>query len=203
MSMLFSPRRNPNIYDTKDINTKFVDLIKITPTYNIFGKEIDIDTLIIFASIVIILILVICLLIYIKIWDSYFIIFFAIYFLLSLFNLFNDSADMIADQGIAMSELQTQDLFIQGCISIYILIFVFLYSIKIPKEMKYKIYKLLIITILISSFSIFVYQVKIDSSRNIRILKKVKQAFFNQSLVLFCITLYMIFTTQSDKPAKN
>ena len=85
----------------------------------------------------------------------------------------------------------------------YILIFVFLYSIEIPKEMKFKIYKMLIITILISSFSIFIYQAKIDSSRNIRFLKKIKQTIFNQSLVMFCITLYMIFTTQNDKPATS
>ena len=134
---------------------------------------------------------------------SYFSIFFGIYLLLSIFNLINDSDEMIADQSIAMSELQSQDLFMQGCIYMYILIFVFLYSIEIPKEMKFKIYKMLIITILISSFSLFIYQAKIDSSRNIRFLKKIEQTIFNQSLVMFCITLYMIFTTQNDKPATS
>ena len=148
-------------------------------------------------------VLIISILFYINLWDSYFIIFFIIYIILTIFNLFNDSSDIIADEGIMMSELQTQDLFLQGCISMYILIFVFLYSIEITKNMKFRIYKMLIITILISSFALFIYQPRIDSSRNIRILKKIKQVAFNQSLVLFCITLFMIFTTQSDKPAKK
>ncbi len=54
------------IHTNKNDANNLIELIKITPSYNIFGKNIDIDTLIIFISSIVILILLIGLLFYLK-----------------------------------------------------------------------------------------------------------------------------------------
>ena len=128
-------------------------------------------------------------------WRSYFIYFIILYFAVVLFNLLNNSNNVLTDENSSILEMQGQDSFVQGTISMYILVFVFLDSIKIPESEKYSIYKLLLITLMISATSLFIYNYKNDT-RNIRLLRKAKEFLFNQSLAIFFIALFMIFKTQ-------
>ena len=165
------------------------------PIVKIFGRKIDTDSLYLFLVSMVVLLILIIILIYSGLWKNYFGTFVLIYVLISIFNLFNSSNNVVSDITIGLLEIQSQDNFVQGSISIFILVFVFLDSIKMTQEQKFKIYQMLIITLLLSSSSLFIYNYK-NHPRNIRTLRKTKLFLFNQSLLLFCITLYMIFLTQ-------
>jgi hypothetical protein len=175
------------------------DSLNKLPILNILGINVDVDTFKIFVVSMISWIFIICILFFTGLWEKYFIYFILFYYVLAFLNLINNSNNVVSDQAISLLQIQGQDNFVQGSISMFILVFVFLDSIKIPNPKdRFKIYKLLIITLLLSATSLFVYNYKNDT-RNIRALRKTKQFLFNQSLVLFCICLYMIFRTQQIK----
>ena len=181
-----------NILKASDINKLLEDEDKFRklPSINILGTDIDYDSLIIFLIFIII---------WIFLWNilkiqsmfSYSFIFFILYILISIFNIFN-SANDIPDIETSRVQLEVQSTLIQGGLGIFILVFVFLYEIKINQKDIKDIYKLLIINLIITSLSIIIFSVK-NSSRNIRIMRKTYQNLFNIGVVYFMMALYMIF----------
>ena len=193
--------QNPTTQNPTEVPTEEVvdESLNKLPILNILGINVDVDTFKIFIISMVSWLFIICILFFTGLWEKYFIYFILFYYVLAFLNLINNSNNVVSDQAISLLEIQGQDNFVQGSISMFILVFVFLDSIKIPNvKDRFKIYKLLIITLLLSATSLFVYNYKNDT-RNIRILRKTKQFIFNQSLVLFCICLYMIFRTQQLK----
>ena len=183
--------------DIKDIiNQPIADnnVIKL-PLLNIFGNEVDVKSFRIFLYSVIIWSVLSAFLLYLKIWQPYFTFFYYLFIGLSIFNLLNSPDDLIKDQNTLMLEMQSQDNFIQGTISIFAILYVFLGGMKIKEDDKSIIYKLLTIALLISATSLFIYNHTNDSV-NISTIKKVKQTLFNQALVLFCMSLFLIFRSQ-------
>jgi hypothetical protein len=183
--------------DIKDIiNQPIADnnVIKL-PLLNIFGNEVDVKSFRIFLYSVIIWSVLSAFLLYLKIWQPYFTFFYYLFIGLSIFNLLNSPDDLIKDQNTLMLETQSQDNFIQGTISIFAILYVFLGGMKIKEDDKSIIYKLLTIALLISATSLFIYNHTNDSV-NISTIKKVKQTLFNQALVLFCMSLFLIFRSQ-------
>ena len=166
------------------------DKFRRLPSVNIFGTEIDNDSLVLFS---------IFILIWIFLWKvlniqslfAYSFVFFILYIVISIFNIFNSATD-IPDIETSRVQLEVQSTLIQGGLGIFILVFIFLYEIKINQNYIKDIYKLLIINLIITSLSIIIFSVK-NSSRNIRIMRKTYQNLFNMGVVYFIMALYMIF----------
>ena len=181
-----------NILKASDVNKLLEeqDKFRHLPSLNIFGTDIDYDSLIIF-SLFIIIWLFLWNVLNIKSMFKYSFIFFILYIAISIFNIFNSATD-IPDIETSRVQLEVQSTLIQGGLGIFILVFVFLYEIKINQNDIKDIYKLLIINLIITSLSIIIFSVK-NSSRNIRIMRKTYQNLFNMGVVYFIMALYMIF----------
>ena len=181
-----------NILKASDVNKLLEeqDKFRRLPSVNIFGTEIDNDSLVLFS---------IFILIWIFLWKvlniqslfAYSFVFFILYIVISIFNIFNSATD-IPDIETSRVQLEVQSTLIQGGLGIFILVFIFLYEIKINQNYIKDIYKLLIINLIITSLSIIIFSVK-NSSRNIRIMRKTYQNLFNMGVVYFIMALYMIF----------
>lgn len=191
-----SSNNDTNILRAVDINTLLAeqDKFRKLPTISIFGIDIDYDSIIIFS-------------IFLVIWTAlwYFLkintmfkhtyIFFILYIIISIFNIFNSATD-VSDIESSKVQLEIQSTLIQGGLGIFILLFVFLYNIKIHMNDIKDIYKLLIVNLIITSLSILIINTK-NNSRNIRILRKIFQNIFNMGVVFFIMSLYMIFLSIS------
>lgn len=187
-----SKTNDTNILRAVDINNLLAeqDKFRKLPSINIFGSGIDYDSLIIFS-------------IFVVIWGAlwyilkinslfkYSYLFFILYIIVSIFNIFN-SANDIPDIESSKVQLEVQSTLIQGGMGIFILLFIFLFEIKIHNDDIKNIYKLLILTLIISSLSILIINTK-NSSRNIRIVRKTYQNLFNMGVIFFIMSLYMIF----------
>lgn len=119
-------------------------------------------------------------------------VFFIFYICILIINLVN-SANDIPDVESERLQINSQQNFIQGGIAVFILAFVFLYNIKMGEPERINIYKVLIICLIISSFGIILINVK-NNSKNIRTVRKIQQFLYNQGLVLFILSLFMIYT---------
>ena len=187
-----SKTNDTNVLRAVDINNLLAeqDKFRKLPSINIFGADIDYDSLIIF-------------LIFIVIWGAlwyilkinslfkYSYLFFILYIIVSIFNIFN-SANDIPDIESSKVQLEVQSTLIQGGMGIFILLFIFLFEIKIHNDDIKNIYKLLILNLIIASLSILIINTK-NNSRNIRIVRKTYQNLFNMGVIFFIMSLYMIF----------
>jgi hypothetical protein len=98
----------------------------------------------------------------------------------------------VSDAESERTHLSSQQSFIQGGMAVFILAFVFLYNIQMNEQDKLKVYQILIISLIISSFAIIILNLKNEPS-NIRFVRKMQQLLYNQGLVLFILALFMIF----------
>jgi len=170
--------------------------LKDVPTFNIFGLRIDKTSL---------YVVIIATIIWTILWLSFKIfgivnyseIFFIIYIIITLFNLFN-SATNVSDIETERMNMSSQQSFIQGGIAVFILAFVFLYNITMDENKRTQIYKVLIISLIISCTAIFLINVK-NTPTNVRFVRKIQQMLYNQGLVLFLLGLYMIYEFKASK----
>lgn len=126
--------------------------------------------------------------------------FFFAYLFLTLLNLYN-SATNVSDPETERVNLNSQQSFIQGGLSVTILAFVFLSNISIQDDQKTNIYKVLINSLIICSIGIIVINIK-NESVNIRFVRKIQQSLYNMSIVLFIMSLYMIFVYKTNNAKK-
>ena len=172
------------------------DKLKKLPTLNIFGLKVDTQS---FSVVIIALIL------WLILWLSFGIftivpyanVFFIIYIFISITNLFNSAID-VSDVESERMNMSSQQNYIQGAISIFILAFVFLYNVKMDDESAKQTYKVLIISLMISCVAIIIINVK-NISKNIRFVRKIQQMVFNQGLILFLLALFMIYKFKVTK----
>ena len=82
---------------------------------------------------------------------------------------------------------------IAGTIGIFVLLLVFVFNLSIDENVKILVSKILTVTLIISCLAIYIYTVKYET-RNFKILTLLSQKFFNQSIVLFMLALYIIYT---------
>ena len=171
------------------------DKFKKLPSFRFLGKDWDIQSAIIFF---------ISIIIWFAIWGifkiefktiPYGIYFLIFYVLISFVNLYNSASDVSDAESERMNQA-TQASFIQGGIAVFILAFVFLYNIKMEEPDRIKIYTVLVLSLLVSCLGIIIINVRNESS-NIRTVRKMQQAFFNQGLILFMLGLYMIYSVKS------
>ena len=166
------------------------DKLKDVPKFNILGLSVD------RASFYVV---IIALIIWTILWLSfkffgiinYAEIFFIIYIIITLFNLFN-SATNVSDIETERMNMASQQSFIQGGIAVFILAFVFLYNVNMDENKRTQVYKVLIISLLISCSAIILINVKNNPS-NVRFIRKIQQMLYNQGLVLFLLGLYTIY----------
>lgn len=169
------------------------DQFKKLPSFKLFGHTWDVQSTIVAGiSIVTWIILFFAFKVFgiIKYAPAFFII----YILIVLLNLYN-SANDVPDVEAERLQISSQQSFIQGGIAVFILAFVFLYNIKMEDTQKTLVYKVLIMSLLVSSLGIIIVNVKNDSV-NIRFTRKCQQMLYNQGLVLFLLGLYMIYYFQ-------
>jgi len=159
-------------------------------TLNIFGIEIDLESLIV---IIIATILWLLLWVGFNIFNivSYAEFFFILYIIIILINLANSATD-VPDLETERLQQSSQQSFIQGGIAVFILAFVFLYNINMDEEDRTKVYRVLIIALIISCLSIIILNVKNDPV-NIRFVRKIQQMLYNQGLILFLLALFMVY----------
>lgn len=186
------PNENKNKLTSEDIKNLISDSDNFTKlkVFNIFGIQIDIESLIV---------VIIAIILWTVLWFAFNIFkiisyseyFFILYIIIILINLLN-SATNVPDVETERIQQSSQQSFIQGGIAIFILAFIFLYNIKIDEKYKTEIYRILIISLLVSSLSIIIINVK-NNSINIRFVRKMQQMIYNQGLILFILGLFMIY----------
>ena len=166
------------------------DKLKDVPAFNILGLTFDRAS---FYVVIIALIIWTILWLSFKIFGiiNYAEIFFIIYIIITLFNLFN-SATNVSDIETERMNMASQQSFIQGGIAVFILAFVFLYNVNMDENKRTQVYKVLIISLLISCSAIILINVKNNPS-NVRFIRKIQQILYNQGLVLFLLGLYTIY----------
>lgn len=127
--------------------------------------------------------------------------FFWFYILISFLNFYN-SATNVSDAETERININSQQSFIQGGLSVFILAFVFLSNISIPEEQKTSIYIILAISLIICTIGVILINIK-NESVNIRFVRKIQQSVYNQAVILFMLGLYMIYTFKIFKNTKN
>ena len=120
-----------------------------------------------------------------------------IYIIVMAINLLN-AAITISDIDNEIVLQTDQQSFMQGCIAGIILLLVFLYNIKMENSDMVKTYKILIISLFISSFGLILIN-RQNNSNNVRAIRKTQQMFYNQGIILFLLVLAMIYNFQSKK----
>ena len=121
--------------------------------------------------------------------------FFIFYIVILLINLFN-SANDIPDVDSERVNIASQQNFIQGGLAVFILAFVFLYNIKMDENYRINVYKILIICLIVTSLGIIIINLK-NNSKNIRMVRKIQQFLYNQGLILFILSLFVIYIYKS------
>ena len=178
----------------EDHKTKYLE----TASVNIFRKKFDKLSLIVFC---------ISIVLWTTIWvvfdifnvfePKHSVIFFMIYIVITTVNLLN-AATTIPDIDNEIVLQTDQQSYIQGCISGIILLLVFLYNIKMENSDMVKTYKILIISVFVSSFGLILIN-RQNNADNIRAIRKIQQMFYNEGIILFLLVLGMIYNFQSKK----
>ena len=122
--------------------------------------------------------------------DKYSIIFFCIFIIIQIFNVFNSSSNTETDFIEATYEIQNQIGKIQTVLGVIILIFIF--NIKLDDKYKNTIHKLYILILFLLCLSLIKYNTK-NKSRNVRNIRIFTQKLYNQGLILFMLVLYLFF----------
>ena len=184
--------------DVQNLISESENLRKL-PTINILGLELDRQTS--FVTVVSIIVWVI-------IWKFFgifnivgkqiSILFLIIFIFISLLNLYNSATD-VPDSSSEREKLSGQQYFIQGGLAVFILLLVFLYNIPMDVEYKNKIYKILLISLISTCVGTIVINVR-NESENIRLVRKIQQAFYNQGIILFIFCLVLIYMSFKSEP---
>lgn len=126
---------------------------------------------------------------------------FIIYILICLANLWN-SATNISDSQIERMNLTSQQNFIQGGLSIFILLLVFIENIKLTPEISSNIYTLIILSLIICCVPIVIINLQ-NKSTNVRFVRKIQQGLFNQSLMFFILCLLVMYRFKLGSSTKG
>jgi hypothetical protein len=188
------PTKKLTSYDIKSLLEEG-DKLKDVPSFKVLGITLD---KISFYVMIITVILWIILWFSLKIFGivKYSEIFFIAYIIISILNLLN-SATNVSDIESERMNIASQQSFIQGGIAIFILAFVFLQNINMEESNRIKVYKILVISLIISCIGIVLINVK-NVPSNVRFIRKIQQAIFNQGLIIFLLALYMIYTFKAS-----
>ena len=161
--------------------------------FGLFGLEVDKQTWYVTAG---------SIFVWIIIWGFYkihkivnssiSILFMFVFIGISILNLINSATD-IPDSASEREKFSSQQYYIQGGLSIFILLLVFLFNIPInDKEDKDKVYKILIISLISTCLGTIIINVK-NESENIRLIRKIQQSLYNQGIILFVFCLVLIY----------
>ena len=189
---------NADYLSSQDINNLIErqnTIVKLT-SFKIFGKDFDVRaTIIAFISIIL----------WIFIWFFFnifsikgSIVFFIIFIVLTILNLLNDSTYQLLDPETEDFSYDRQINNIEGAVGIIVLVFIFLFNISMDETIKRRTSKILVISLIISCLTLFIYNIKYRSV-NIRNVRMITQQFFNQSIILFMLSLFSIYTGLSLK----
>lgn len=165
--------------------------LKPLPYVEFAGKKINLDNLIISC---LGLILWIFIWKYFNLFDigKYSLIFFLLYILIILFNIFNSSVDTERNLELATYEIEKQITNVEAAMGVIILLYVFLYNIQIDSSSRIIVYKLLTIVMVLCSISIIKYALKNDTV-NVRNVRIISEKFYNQAIILFTLSLVVIY----------
>jgi uncharacterized membrane protein YqjE len=186
-------KADKNILTADEINFMLQDesKYKSIPTIKLFGISVGLESLII---------TIISIIVWIIIWKifglfklgKFTIILFILYIIIAFFNIFNSSTDTEISVENAVYELQNQISRIEGALGSIVLVFVFLYNMKLDEAHRLFAYKLLIIIISMLILSIVTLDPKNDT-RNIRNIRLFIQKLYNQAVILFILCLLVIY----------
>ena len=178
--------------DVQNLISESENLRKL-PTINILGLELDRQTSFVTVGSIIV---------WVIIWKflgkHISILFLIIFIFISLLNLYNSATD-VPDSSSEREKLSGQQYFIQGGLAVFILLLVFLYNIPMDVEYKNKIYKILLISLISTCVGTIVINVR-NESENIRLVRKIQQAFYNQGIILFIFCLVLIYMSFKSEP---
>lgn len=178
--------------DINDIlNQEELINFKPLPYVEFFGKKVNLDALIISSLSII---LWICLWKFFNLFEieTYSLIFFFMYIVLIIFNIFNSSIDTEKNLELATYEIEKQVTNVEAAMGVIIILYVFLYNIQMDSNLRLISYKLLTLVLVLSSLAILKYALKNDT-KNIRIVRIVTEKFYNQSIILFIFSLIVIY----------
>ena len=177
--------------DVQNLISESENLRKL-PTINILGLELDRQTsFVTLVSIIVWFLIWIFFGIFKIVHSGISILFLIIFIFISLLNLYNSATD-VPDSSSEREKLSGQQYFIQGGLAVFILLLVFLYNIPMDVEYKNKIYKILLISLISTCVGTIVINVR-NESENIRLVRKIQQAFYNQGIILFIFCLVLIY----------
>jgi len=165
---------------------------KPLPYVEIFGKKVNLDALIISS---ISIILWICIWKFFNLFEigTYSLIFFFMYIALIIFNIFNSSIDTERNLELATYEIEKQVTDGEAAMGVIIILYVFLYNIQMDSNLRLISYKLLTLVLVLCSFGIIKYALKNDT-KNIRVVRIFSEKFYNQSIILFIFSLFVIYS---------
>jgi len=186
----------------KDVNkliNKEVINIDI-PSIHLFGKNVSLDSIKITILSIILWTVIFYFFGLFKI-NKYSIIFFIIYILIELFNLFNDPIKIHTNVELTTFINQGQLERTQTLFAILILLIIFLFNFKSDNEYKGQIYKIYLIILFLLFLSFFRYDMK-SIFRNVKNVTQFSNQTYNQSIILFIYVLYLIFIVISKETPK-
>lgn len=182
-----------NVLSADQINYMLQDesKYKSIPTVKLFGIVLGLESFIIS---------IIAIVVWIAIWKifdlfkigKFSIYLFLLYIFIVIFNIFNSSTDTEINVENAVYELQNQISRIEGALGVIILVFVFLFNLKMDETNRLIAYKLLTIIICMLILSIVALDPK-NETRNIRNIRLYTQKLYNQAVVLFILCLIVIY----------
>jgi len=161
------------------------------PYIEFFGKKVDLNTLIISC---------ISLIIWIIIWrvfnlfeiGTYSLIFFFIYIAILFFNIFNSSIETEKNLEFATYEIEKHITNVEAAMGVIVILYVFLYNIQLDNNSRIISYKLLTIVMVLCSIAIIKYALKNDT-KNVRTIRIFTEKLYNQAIILFILSLFVIY----------
>jgi hypothetical protein len=161
------------------------------PYIKIFGKKINIDSLVIGCFGLLLWILIWKFLNIFDIgWYTY--IFFVFYIIILLLNIFVISLTAETNIEIATYGLEKQTSNTEAAMGVIIILFVFLYNIQMNSQNRDMAFKLLTVVMVFCTFAIIKYSTANDTG-NMRIVRLITQKLYNQSIVLFALSFIVIY----------
>lgn len=123
---------------------------------------------------------------------NYNIIFFSVFIGVLILNLFNSSLNTQKSVENAAYDMQNQIVKAEGLLGVVILLFVFLFNIDMKNDIRIIVYTILTLVLILLCISIISLESQ-NNSKNIRNIRLAMTQFYNQSLILFIFSLYLIY----------
>jgi len=198
VSTLLPDAPPPRVLSAKDIDQLVENTAQFRnlPSVDVLGVSLDRDALYVFLFSVVLFSIIFFAFGIINI-VKYAPVFYFAFLAISVFNLFNSSTD-VSDVDTEKVQQSAQQAFFQGGVAVFILVFVFVNNLEIKDKHDIRqIYLILIITMIISALSLISIEFK-NNSEQVRIVRLVNQSFYNMALVMFVLTLFMIWNFKSQ-----